>query len=54
MKFTADYAGSITGVRFYKAAANTGTHVGQPVERVRGAAGAGDVLAVRARRAGST
>jgi hypothetical protein len=28
MKFTADVAGSVTGVRFYKAAANTGTHVG--------------------------
>jgi hypothetical protein len=26
-KFTTDMAGSITGVRFYKAAANTGTHV---------------------------
>jgi hypothetical protein len=28
MKFTADYAGTVTGVRFYKSAANTGTHVG--------------------------
>ncbi len=28
VKFTPDYNGSITGVRFYKAAANTGTHVG--------------------------
>jgi hypothetical protein len=28
VKFTADYSGSVTGVRFYKAAANTGTHVG--------------------------
>jgi hypothetical protein len=27
-KFQADVAGSITGIRFYKAAANTGTHVG--------------------------
>jgi hypothetical protein len=27
-KFTADVAGRVTGVRFYKAAANTGTHVG--------------------------
>jgi hypothetical protein len=26
MKFTADLGGSITGLRFYKAAANTGTH----------------------------
>jgi len=28
VKFRSDVAGSITGVRFYKAAANTGTHVG--------------------------
>jgi predicted RNA-binding protein with TRAM domain len=28
VKFTADYSGSVTGIRFYKAAANTGTHVG--------------------------
>jgi hypothetical protein len=28
VKFKADFNGSITGVRFYKAAANTGTHVG--------------------------
>jgi hypothetical protein len=28
VKFTADVAGQATGVRFYKAAANTGTHVG--------------------------
>jgi len=28
VKFTADTAGSITGIRFYKASANTGTHVG--------------------------
>jgi hypothetical protein len=28
VKFTADYTGSITGIRFYKAAANTGTHIG--------------------------
>ena len=28
VKFTADVAGSVTGVRFYKAAANTGIHVG--------------------------
>jgi hypothetical protein len=27
VKITADYNGSITGIRFYKAAANTGTHV---------------------------
>ncbi len=28
VKFSADHNGSITGIRFYKAAANTGTHVG--------------------------
>jgi hypothetical protein len=28
LKFRSDVAGSVTGVRFYKAAANTGTHVG--------------------------
>jgi PKD repeat protein len=28
MKFTADRSGSITGIRFYKSSANTGTHVG--------------------------
>ncbi|HEV7804347.1 MAG TPA: DUF4082 domain-containing protein [Solirubrobacteraceae bacterium] len=28
VKFTADVSGSVTGVRFYKAVANTGTHVG--------------------------
>ena len=28
VKFTADTSGAITGIRFYKSAANTGTHVG--------------------------
>ena len=28
VKFTADYSGSVTGIRFYKSAANTGTHTG--------------------------
>jgi hypothetical protein len=28
VKFTSEAAGTITGVRFYKAAANTGTHIG--------------------------
>jgi hypothetical protein len=28
VKFTAEVTGSVTGIRFYKAAANTGTHVG--------------------------
>ena len=28
IKFTSDISGNVTGVRFYKAAANTGTHIG--------------------------
>ena len=28
LKFTADVSGSVTGIRFYKAPANTGTHIG--------------------------
>src|SRR5262249_59079323 len=28
VKFRSDVAGTITGIRFYKSAANTGTHVG--------------------------
>jgi hypothetical protein len=28
VKFTADVNGSVTGIRFYKASANTGTHIG--------------------------
>jgi hypothetical protein len=28
VKFSSDVAGMITGIRFYKASANTGTHVG--------------------------
>ena len=28
VKFKADFGGSVTGIRFYKAAANTGTHIG--------------------------
>ena len=28
MKFTSDVYGTINGIRFYKSAANTGTHVG--------------------------
>jgi hypothetical protein len=28
VKFTADVSGSVTGIRFYKASTNTGTHVG--------------------------
>ena len=35
MKFTADFDGSITGIRFYKAAANTGTHIGSLWSAVR-------------------
>ena len=33
MKFRSDVAGSITGIRFYKTAGNTGTHTGTPVDR---------------------
>jgi hypothetical protein len=29
VKFTSDVGGTITGIRFYKAAANTGTHIGE-------------------------
>ena len=39
MKFTSSLAGTVTGVRFYKAAANTGTHIGSLWT------GNGDVLA---------
>jgi methionine-rich copper-binding protein CopC len=28
MRFRADYSGQVTGIRFYKSSANTGTHVG--------------------------
>ena len=28
VKFTSDFSGTITGLRFYKSAANTGTHIG--------------------------
>ena len=28
VKFKTDFGGSVTGIRFYKAAANTGTHIG--------------------------
>ena len=28
MKFKADVFGTVSGIRFYKAAANTGTHIG--------------------------
>ena len=38
VKFRADVAGSVTGMRFYKAAANTGTHVGTLWTRDRHAA----------------
>ena len=39
MKFSSEMAGTITGIRFYKAAANTGSPRRQPVERHRDAAG---------------
>ena len=43
VKFRADFGGSVTGIRFYKAAANTGTHIGSLWTSDRHAAGAGDV-----------
>ena len=43
MKFRADVNGTVTGVRFYKSAANTGAQYRQPVERVGHASRAGDV-----------
>ena len=42
-KFTADTDGWITGIRFYKAAANTGTHIGALYSVGRLGAGAGNV-----------
>ena len=48
----ADYNGSITGVRFYKAAANTGTHIGSLWSADRHAARAGDVHRTRRPPAG--
>ena len=43
VKFRSDVAGTISGIRFYKAAANTGTHVGSLWTRERHAAGPGDL-----------
>ena len=43
MKFSSDVFGTITGVRFYKSAANTGTHIGSLWTADGAAAGAGDV-----------
>ena len=54
VKFTADFAGTVTGIRFYKAAANTGTHVGSLWTRRRHAARAGDLHRARRPPAGST
>ena len=36
-----DTAGTITGIRFYKSAANTGTHIAPPVDEHRKSAGCG-------------
>ncbi len=52
VKFTSDIAGTIRGIRFYKAAGNTGHACGQPLERRRGTAGAGDRRAARPHPAG--
>ena len=43
VKFKTDFAGSVTGIRFYKAAANTGTHIGSLWIGDRHAPRAGDV-----------
>ena len=43
MKFRSDTAGTIDGIRFYKAAANTGTHVGSLWNADGNPAGAGDL-----------
>ena len=53
VKFKSDIDGFITGVRFYKGAANTGTHVGNLWTSERHAAGDGDVHRARRRPAGS-
>ena len=42
VKFRSDVAGSITGIRFYKASANTGTHVGNLWTSAGTLAGLGD------------
>ena len=38
VKFRSDADGVVTGVRFYKGAGNTGTHIGQALDRRRRAA----------------
>ena len=43
MKFTTAAFGNVTGMRFYKASANTGTHVGSLWNSVRPAPGPGDL-----------
>ena len=53
VKFRADTDGFVSGVRFYKGAGNTGTHVGQPVVGVGHAARDRDVLGGDGARAGS-
>ena len=53
VKFRSDEDGFITGLRFYKGAANTGTHVGHLWSRTRPAARRGDVHQRDRRAAGS-
>ena len=43
VKFTSDVNGLIKGIRFYKGAANTGTHIGSLWTAVRDQAGVGDL-----------
>ncbi len=47
VKFKSDSFGTVTGVRFYKAAANTGTHIGSLWSADGHAPGAGDLHAAR-------
>ena len=53
VRFKADLDGTITGVRFYKATANTGTHVGNLWTASGTLLAQRDVHAARPRRAGS-
>ena len=54
VRFKADLDGTITGVRFYKATANTGTHVGNLWTDERDAAGHRDLQRRERPRAGSS
>ena len=53
MKFSSELAGTVTGIRFYKAAANTGTHVGSLWSRHGRLLALGHLQQRERRRAGS-